>query len=68
MLRKLQIHERATKKFLDLEPNTLGLLLVLRNNALNEKIHIELGLEDMKAMVALLQVRIQDVELEMKGY
>jgi hypothetical protein len=63
MIRKLQIQEMATEKILDLEPVSIGTLLVLRNIALKETIHIDLDVDDMKAIVALLQNRIEEIEI-----
>jgi hypothetical protein len=68
MISKLQIHEKATEKFLDLEPMSIGMLLVLRNISLDERINIELEVDDMKAIVALFQNRIEEVGiLEKEG-
>jgi hypothetical protein len=61
MISKLQIHEKATEKFLDLEPMSIGMLLVLRNISLDKRIHIELEVDDMKAIVALFQNRIEEI-------
>lgn len=63
MISKLQIHEKATEKFLDIEPMSIGMLLVLRNVSLYERIHIELEVDDMKAIVALFQNRIEEIEI-----
>jgi len=62
MLRKLQIAERATEKLLEIEPDSTGVILFLRNVALDERMHIELTIEDMQAIVSLLQDRISDIE------
>jgi acetolactate synthase regulatory subunit len=67
MLRKLQIQERASEKLLDIEPMSIGVIFMLRNFAIDaHRIHIELGLDDMRAVVSLLQNRIEQVELAMK--
>lgn len=63
MIRKLQIREMATEKYLELQPVSIGALLILRNIALDEREHIELDVDDMKAVVALLQNRIEEVEI-----
>lgn len=67
MLKKLQIQEIATEKFLEIEDISLGVLFVIKNTALKDRMFLGLDLEDMKAVVALLQNRIQEVELAMKG-
>jgi hypothetical protein len=63
MLRKLQIQENATQKILEIDPDSTGVMLFLRNLALNERIHIELDIDDMRAIVALLQARIEDIRI-----
>lgn len=66
MLRSVGLRERATEKSLTIEPSPVGVRVFLKNDALDERIHMDLTMDDMELAVRVLQERI--IEIKQRKY
>ena len=62
MIHSIGIWEQATEKTLMIDPTSIGVRVFMYNKALEERMHIELSLEDMIDVNRVLEKRIQDLE------
>lgn len=61
MIHSIGIKELATEKTLSVDPTDLGVRIFMYNKALEERMHIELDLDDMIAVNKVLEKRIKDL-------
>lgn len=61
MLNKLGIRERATAKTFDIEPTSLGVRFFTKNEALGERIHIDLDAGDIDHVISVLRTRLNEL-------
>lgn len=64
MIHSIGVRELATETTLSVDPTTLGVRIFMHNKALEDRMHIQLDLDDMKAVNRVLQKRIQDLQFE----
>jgi hypothetical protein len=61
MLDKIGIREQATAKTLDIEPTSVGVRFFVKNGATEERAHIELTAGDIKRVIELLQIHLNEL-------
>lgn len=64
MIHSIGVKELATEKTLLVDPTSIGVRIFMYNKALEERMHIELSLEDMIAVNRVLEKRIQDMRIQ----
>lgn len=62
MLNGIKFKELATEKTLTIEPTSTGMMFFFHNHALEERMHIVLNEEDLKLLVPLLQLKLNELE------